>query len=163
MNSWQELYDDTLPLFGGQTPGQRLEAELVEIYEHRPATVKAAIDKIAQAFNAGKIRSPWAVVRTELERDAERATHTADDGADRIQRVRLAERRVANIGHALPDEHELLEEIFGRRALLEPWAGDELLRQRMLALWRQARTPPPIEWPHRKDAYAESGSTMRAT
>jgi hypothetical protein len=161
--NWQELYDEGCERFGGQRPGHQLEAELVDAFEQRPATVQAAVAKLADRYQAGKVRSPWPLVLAEIEQDRARARHVGDDGADRIQRVRLAERCVVNIGHVLPDEAELVEEIFGRRALLEPWAGDELLRQRMLALWGQARTPPPIEWPHRKDVYAESGSTMRAT
>jgi len=68
------------------------------------------------------------------------------DGACKAQAVRLAERRIANLGHQLPSEAELIEELFGKRGLLEPWAGDDALRARMIDVWkRQARTP--IRWP----------------
>jgi hypothetical protein len=70
------------------------------------------------------------------------------DESGKAQAIRLAERRIANLGHVLPSEAELLEELFGKRALLEPWAHDHELRARMLELWRrQARTP--IRWPTR--------------
>jgi len=68
------------------------------------------------------------------------------DDARRAQAIRLAELRVRNIGHVLPDEHELREELFGKRALLEPWASDELLVARMLQLWRE-QVAPGIQWP----------------
>jgi hypothetical protein len=70
------------------------------------------------------------------------------DEAGKAQAVRLAERRIANLGHRLPSEAELLEEIFGKRALLEAWAHDVELRARMVETWkRQARAP--IAWPRR--------------
>jgi len=70
------------------------------------------------------------------------------DEAGKAQALRLAERRIANLGHQLPSEAELVEELFGKRALLEPWAGDESLRARMVDVWRrQARAP--IAWPRR--------------
>jgi len=68
------------------------------------------------------------------------------DESGKTQAIRLAERRIANLGHQLPSESELIEEIFGKRALLEPWAGDEALRARMVETWKhQARAP--IRWP----------------
>jgi hypothetical protein len=68
------------------------------------------------------------------------------DEVGKAQAIRLAERRIVNLGHVLPSEAELLEELFGRRSLLEPWAGDEALRARMVDTWkRQARAP--IRWP----------------
>jgi hypothetical protein len=74
-------------------------------------------------------------------------THGVDESG-KAQAVRLAERRIANLGHQLPSEAELLAELFGKRALLEAWAHDDELRARMLDTWkRQARTP--IAWPTR--------------
>ena len=87
------------------------------------------------------------------------------DSSGKAQATRLAERRIANLGHVLPSEAELLEELFGKRALLEPWAHDDELRARMLDTWkRQARAP--IAWRRRlvhQHPYADRPHSMRAT
>ena len=68
------------------------------------------------------------------------------DESGKAQAIRLAERRIANLGHALPSEAELLEELFGARALLESWASDVELQARMVETWRR-RLRAPIAWP----------------
>ena len=68
------------------------------------------------------------------------------DESGKAQAIRLAERRIANLGHALPSEAELVEELFGKRAPLEPWADDEALRARMVETWRR-QLRAPINWP----------------
>jgi hypothetical protein len=148
--NWQELYDDAVKSFGGQTPARQLEAELVEIFEAEPATVQAAITKITGAYQQGRVRAPWAVVKVELERNAARRAVTVEVAPDRARLERLAEIRIRNIGHELPTASELREELFGPRALLEPWAGDEALVERMTALWRRTARPP-IEWPKQRE------------
>jgi hypothetical protein len=146
--SWQELYDEAVARFGGQTPGAALEASVVAVFVERPAAVHAAVVKLGDRFASGRVRSPWALMLAELEQGAGREQVVASERGDRERLVRLAERRVANLGHVLPSEAELVEELFGRRALLEPWAHDDELRARMVDLWRrQARTP--IRWPTR--------------
>jgi len=148
VTSWQEVYDDACARFGGQTPGAELEARVIAVFRERPAAVRAAVVKLGDRFASGKVRSPWALMPAELEQGAGREQVVASEQGDRERLVRLAERRIANLGHQLPSEAELVEEIFGKRALLEPWANDLDLRARMLELWkRQARTP--IAWPRR--------------
>jgi len=146
MTSWQELYDQAVQAFNGEQPGEALEQELIEAFRVRPEAQRAAVARVAAQFAAGKVHSPWAVVRAEIRRDAARAGVVADSSPERELAIHLAELRVRNIGHVLPDAHELREELFGRRALLEPWAGDELLVARMLALWRE-QVAPAIVWP----------------
>lgn len=70
------------------------------------------------------------------------------DEAGKALATRLAERRIVNLGHELPSEAELVEELFGRRALLEPWAGDRELVVRMVGTWK-AQLRAPIRWPTR--------------
>jgi len=120
----------------GLTPGQLAEARDAE-----PGLVEAWLEATAQTTG---LRSPAAWFIAGVRSRQQPAG--VDDGK-RILLVRLAEARVANIGHVLPDEHELREEIFGRRALLEPWAGDAELVARMVSLWRQANRAPGIVWP----------------
>jgi hypothetical protein len=150
MNSWQETYDQACSRFGGQRPGHALEQELIEAYEQRPVAFRAAVDKLADRFAAGKVRSPWPLVKAELAQDAQRATIVADDSSERELQVHLAERFIANAGWGLPTEAELVDELFGRHGKLRAWASDELLVNRMVDAWRRARTVPPIQWPQRK-------------
>jgi hypothetical protein len=144
--TWEQVYDDAVARFGGQTPGAELEASLVQAFVERPAAVRAAVVKLGDRFASGKVRSPWALMPAELEQGAGRGQVVASESADRERLVRLAERRIANLGHALPSEAELVEELFGRRALLEPWASDDELRARMVETWRR-RLRSPVAWP----------------
>jgi hypothetical protein len=58
----------------------------------------------------------------------------------------------------LPTEAELVDCYFGRFGRLRAWSGDELLRARLVASWRELRIPPPIPWAAlRQQAYADSG------
>ena len=143
--SWQALYDDACARFGGQTPGAALEASIVAVFLERPADVHKAVVKLGDRFASGRVRSPWALMLSELEQSAGRDV-VASESVDRERLVRLAERRIANLGHALPSEAELLEELFGKRALLEPWASDLELRARMVETWRR-QLRAPIAWP----------------
>lgn len=53
--------------------------------------------------------------------------------------MRAAENRIRNCLMHADREDEVIEDLFGKWGLLQPFAGDELLRNRMLALWRGAR------------------------
>ena len=132
--TWQEAYDDACQRFGGQRPGNALEQELIEAYEARPVAFQHAVDKLAQRYADGKVRSPWPLVKAELEQDAQRALIVGDDSAERELQIHLAERFIANAGWGLPTEAELV---------------DELLVARMVDAWKRARTVPAIEWPQR--------------
>lgn len=117
------------------TPAQAAEVELAD---------KALVSKWLDACGrrAG-LRSPAGWFLSGVR------SGNPPDGVDesgKAQAVRLAERRVVNLGHALPSQAELFEELFGRRSLLEPWAHDVELRARMLETWRR-RLRAPIAWP----------------
>jgi hypothetical protein len=146
MVNYAQLYDDAVKRFGGQRPGAQLETQLREQFAARPAAFQAAVTKLAGRYAAGKVRSPWPLVKAELEQDAARSAISADASPDRARLERLAELRIRNIGHVIPTASELRRELFGARALLEPWSDDEALVERMTALWRRT-TRPPIEWP----------------
>lgn len=53
--------------------------------------------------------------------------------------MQAAENRIRNCLMHADREDEVIEDLFGKWGLLQPFAGDELLRNRMLALWRGAR------------------------
>jgi hypothetical protein len=148
-STWQELFDEAQKLFDGQTPGAQLEAQLAAFYEARPHAMQQAISKVAAAYHAGKVHSPWPVLRAELERDAKRATISADETPERELQIHLAERFISNAGWLLPTEAELVDELFGRHGKLKAWASDEVLVSRMVDAWQRARTVPSIQWPQR--------------
>src|SRR5262245_50317591 len=187
MSSWQEVHDETVESFGGQTPGRELEGELAKAFGERPAAIRALLANVASGYASGRVHSPWALVRRELERDAKRAELVADESPERERATHLAERYIANAGLYLPTEAELLDALFRPHGPLKAFAGDDGLRQRMLAAWQAERprgleaereqferaqrwrdgqaalrsSVPPIEWPVRQHAYADSGSAMR--
>lgn len=130
---WQDLYLDAVQRFGGETPSRTTEAAVIEIFEQRPEHVRAAIDKLAARFADGKIRSPWALILDELNDQADRNV-VADAKQERARAIHLAERWIVNAGLQAPLD-EALDELFGHRGRLEPWAGDVELRARMVALW----------------------------
>ena len=53
--------------------------------------------------------------------------------------MEAAENRIRNSLMHMDREPEVIEDLFGKWGLLQPFAGDERLRNRMLALWRGAR------------------------
>jgi|SRR5882672_9962365 len=57
----------------------------------------------------------------------------------RSRAVHLAERYIENAGLFIAGEDELLRELFGNVGLLRAYDEDELLRQRMVSLWREVR------------------------
>ena len=67
--------------------------------------------------------------------------------ARKLESLRLAERYLSSVACALPTEAELVDEVFGARGRLRPWASDEQLRARIVETWRRMRAPAPIPWP----------------
>jgi hypothetical protein len=67
--------------------------------------------------------------------------------ARQLESLRLVERYLESIAHVLPSEAELVDEVFGLRGRLRPWASDEALRARIVETWRRLRAPAPIPWP----------------
>lgn len=119
------------------TPYDADDAEIANVFNQHPAAVIAEITRIADAYQNGKIHSPWRALKSRLPRitnDA-RPIHLTQD-----LRVRQAENWIRNAGHYCPSEAEILDELFSSRGLL---AGQQdAFADRMLSLWRneQART-----------------------
>ena len=136
--TWHELYHDALIRFHGDTPSPPLEAQLIDIFRERPAEVQAAITKVADRYAAGKVRSPWPVIKRELDRDQARHLAVAVS-ADRQRLIELAEHWLTTAGLYMPSDDELLDEVFGQHGRLKPWASDTELRTRILNLYREHR------------------------
>lgn len=137
---WKDLYDQAVQNFGGQTPGRDLETHLLTVFADRPVAVQAALTKTANRFAAGKIHTPWPIVKRELEHDAQRAHITAPTTPEKGRDTRLAELSIKNALHYLPSEAELLDEIFGRTGRLRSYETDQDLRQHIINIWTHERT-----------------------
>ena len=135
--NWRETYDHAVELFGGQTPGAQLEADIVERFESHPADVVASIEKLGVRFASGRIHSPWPLVLRELDSAPDRGSITASDESDRARAIHLAERYIATAGMFLPERSRAR-----RRAVRRSWPASALAgaQARMVAAW-QARQP----------------------
>jgi len=132
---WATTYEQAVTRFG-ETPGRQLEAELVEVFQHSPQTVIAAIEKIGDAYAGGRVRSPWGALRAELARQGERANVVVSDNVDRDKRIQQAEQYMRAAGLYLASEDELRDDLFGEGGRLKAWKDDDELVSRMLELWR---------------------------
>lgn len=136
---WADTYTTAVHAFDGQTPGRELEAQIIERFEASPEAVIAAIDKLAERFQAGKVHTPWPLVLRESA-DVDRTHIIADGRAERERSIRQAEAWIRNAGLHCPTLDDIQHELFeARQALLAPWRHDELLQQRMATLWREMR------------------------
>jgi len=128
--NWQDVYTRAVEAFGGQTPGQQLEAAIVERFESQPAAVVAAIDKLGERFTAGRVHSPWPLVLRELDAAPARSEIRASDDSERQRSFQQAERYIRQIGYLHQSEQELRDELAYRK-----WPADE----RLVELWRLVR------------------------
>ena len=63
--TWSSVREDAVARFG-ETPGVRLEAEVVDAFERSPAVVLAEIERVADDLGARRIRTGWGILRSRL-------------------------------------------------------------------------------------------------
>lgn len=142
---WTDLRNHAIDSFNGETPGAELEQRILTVFTHHPQIVAAGIDYIAAQHAGGTIRSPWAVLAVHVEKATTPSDVTATDSRDRDKAIRNAEQWIRATGLHIDRQTELLDALydiggFGDKGqTLAPWAADENLRQRMVALWQEAR------------------------
>jgi len=142
---WSEVRARAILAFGNQAPGAALEAELLSVFEEAPALVVGTIDAVAAAYKAGKIHSPWAILRARLRDRTPAAEVIVSDADERERAIARAEVWIRAAGVHVDREPELLAALFedpGERsaAVLARWTDDQELRAAMLDLWRGVRT-----------------------
>ena len=71
---WQTLRNQFMRDIGGDPPGSQLEDELIRAYTDHPDVVERSMEKIGLAHTAGKIRSPWGALKTEVAKAANAMT-----------------------------------------------------------------------------------------
>jgi hypothetical protein len=136
---WQTLRNQFMRDIGGDPPGAHLEDELIQAYTDNPEPVERSFQKITLAYKAGKIRSPWGALKTEVAKATEAARNpTHDRGTSKTKAVQRAEQRIRNELLHYDLEHEVWDELFGDRGTLRDYRSDEL-EHRMVALWQELR------------------------
>ena len=121
---------------GGDLPGGRLEQQLIDAYAEHPTAVEKAIEKITLGHAAGKVRSPWGALKTEIERHRDNPTHETGHGREKA--IQRAEQRIRNELLHYERADEVLDELFGPRGTLKAHTSPDL-EARMLALWNDLR------------------------
>jgi hypothetical protein len=136
---WPTVREQTIRRFAGDLPLAETEDAIVAVFEQQPLAVLRAIDEVAEQVVAGKVRSGWAVLRKRLEGATEPRSDIVVEADEREARVAAAEAWLRHAGLHFDREQEVVEELFGERGRLHPYEDDELLRERILRLWREQR------------------------
>jgi hypothetical protein len=122
---------------GGDPPGAALEDQLIQAYTDHPDAVERSLDKIAMAYKAGKIHSPWGAAKTEVAKATEAARNpTHNQGTTKTKALQRAEQWMRTAGLHYDRESELLDELYGDRGRLRDHPAT---RDRMLELWHELR------------------------
>lgn len=182
---WPTIRADAIARFGGDAPRAELEQQIIDVFAQQPQLVVLAIDKIADSYRAGKVRSPWAVLKTHIERSAEPgAPITATDTTAKQKAIQRAEQWIRAAGIHYDRDTEILLELFSGSGLLASYAtvdlvpddtdtgkwklgeptGDTALVERILRAYHDAR-PTGIALEHeaqaRADKYRHQQSELR--
>lgn len=141
--AWRDERARAIELFGGETPRAQLEHDILEVFLEQPALVHHAIDQVGTQHAAGKVRSGWAVLRTHVtQAAAAKQDAIVTDTGERERKVARAEHWIRSVGIGYETEPHIEAELFGDdygTGMLEQWATDDLLRRRLLDLWRSER------------------------
>lgn len=134
---WQTTYAQAITTFGGDTPGAALEQHVLNQFRQHPQAVTNAIRKIGEAYEAGRIRSPWGALKAEIAKQVD-ADIVVPSGNDRKQAVLRADQWMRNAGMHLDRWDECEDELFGDRGILKPHDSPQL-RDRMRNAWNTVR------------------------
>jgi hypothetical protein len=134
--TWAQVRNHAIELFG-ETPGTELEADLLKHFGDQPAHFANLVDTIGKQVSAGKVRSGFAVLRTQLDKPPPNVRATDDQ--ERIRQIRLVETWLNHTGGYIDHQDELIDEVFGPRGRLYLWDDDQTLRDRIIAHWLEQR------------------------
>lgn len=133
---WPTERDRATRLFGGDTPGPALEAGIIEVFTTNPLAVTQAIDRVAERWANGNIRSPWAVLRIEAVKAITPQQYVqATDNTTRALAEARVEQWVRAAGLHFDVWPEVHDEVFGHLGKLHTWADDQALVARVRAAW----------------------------
>ena len=134
---WSEERDKLANACGGLYPNGEIEEEILRHFQEAPQLVVQQMQHVATAFKAGKIRSPWVILKMKLEeRGKTMGEVIAYDTGEKERRVRQAEQYVRNVSHMFPNWEHMEDELFyAPNALLHSWVDDDGLRLNMMELF----------------------------
>lgn len=159
---WQTLRNQFMRDIGGDPPGAQLEDQLIQAYADHPDAVERSIEKITLAHAAGKIRSPWGALKTEVAKAVDAARNpTHDKGSSKTKAVQRAEQRIRNELVHYDREPDVTDELFGPRGTLKDHHTPDL-EQRMIGLWRELRPLGELA-EHEHETYLARYAEQRAT
>lgn len=137
---WQTLRNQFMRNIGGDPPGAHLEDELIQAYTDHPDAVEKSFEKIALAFKAGKIRSPWGALKAEVAKAVDAARNpTHSSAAKTSTAIQRAEQWIRNAGLMFDRWDEIHDELFGDRGMLHPQRHDQRTTDRIHTLWNELR------------------------
>lgn len=149
---WHHVYSNAVEQFGGDTPSAPLEAELLEIFQQRPEDLITAINKIGNAYQQGRVQSPWGALKSEIARLRNRPHLIVSSGKAQAKKHARAEQWIRSAGQHFDrwaEVETVLRDDYGinNPDLLRPvWdeareAGEQLERdaQARAAQWKLAQ------------------------
>lgn len=136
---WQTLRNQFMRDIGGDPPGAALEDELIAAYTDHPQAIERSVEKITLGFKAGKIRSPWGALKTEVAKATDNARNpTHDRGATKTKAVARAEQWIRTAGIHYDRWTEVADDLFGERGRIREHHTPQL-EQRLMGLWQDHR------------------------
>jgi len=137
MKDWEDLAYATAERFGGTIPHPDTANTIAAVYARAPHAVERAIDRVADDYDNGTVRSPWGVLKSRVQQiqvDAKAATRSTG----REKAIERAEQRMRNELLHYDRWPEVQDELFGDRGTLREH-DTPALHQRMHTLWTQLR------------------------
>jgi len=116
--NWEHLRDKATAAFG-EPLGAKLEQTLIDRFNEDPEHVTRTINRIIKAHQRKPFDSPWAVIRTDLDRQAQATVTTAPSTA-RQKLIDQGKTFIRNAGHYHPTWQDCKAELFGTEGLTAP-------------------------------------------
>lgn len=135
---WQAVREEATEAFG-KGPDAQIEARILEVFERQPRGVRDLVADVCQGVRSGRIRSGWPFLAKAVERLEEVSDVVVDDTSERDRRVEAAEQWIKLTGVHFDRADEVEDELFGHQGRLQAYAGEDVLRARMVALWEEQR------------------------
>jgi len=107
---WSTIRDKAIEAFA-DTPSAQLEATLIEHFTEDPTRVERLINRIIKAHANKPFDSPWAVIRSNLEKPTADVTVKADVARQKL--IDQAKTFIRNAGHYHPTWNDCKAELFG--------------------------------------------------
>lgn len=132
---WQTTFAQAIHAFG-DTPGAQLEQHIRDTFTQHPQAVTNAIAKITDAHQAGRVRSPWGALRTEIDKQVAREA-IVDANINPRAAEQRAEQWIRNAGKHFDQWTEAEDELANRPGLRDRWTP--ALAERLHQLWLEHR------------------------